>query len=156
MAREHVIVKHLAAIKNLGSIDVFCSDKTGTLTVGEMRVEGSYDPGGAPSPRPLALARLNSRFETGIRSPLDVAVLAGAPANEQADWTKLDEIPFDFERRRLSVVVERDGERLLITKGAPDALCARCDGTEADRECWRTWIEEAGQKGLRLLAVALT
>jgi P-type Mg2+ transporter len=154
MAREHVIVKHLAAIQNLGSIDVLCSDKTGTLTVGEMRVEGSYDPSGTPSPKPLALARLNSRFETGIRSPLDVAILAGAPENEQADWAKLDEIPFDFERRRLSVVVERNGERLLITKGAPDALCARCSGSQADQECWRAWIEGAGQKGLRLLAVA--
>ena len=82
MARQHVIVKRLSAIQDLGSIDILCSDKTGTLTLGEMRVEGSLDPDGQPSDRPLVLARLNSRFETGIRSPLDVAILAGAPPGD--------------------------------------------------------------------------
>jgi Mg2+-importing ATPase len=72
------------------------------------------------------------RASSPIRSPLDVAILAGAPADEQAAFTKLDEIPFDFERRRLSVVVERNEERLLITKGAPDALCARCSDNVPD------------------------
>ena len=82
MARQHVIVKRLSAIQDLGSIDILCSDKTGTLTLGEMRVEGSLDPDGRPSDGPLVLARLNSRFETGIRSPLDVAILAGAPPDD--------------------------------------------------------------------------
>ncbi len=75
MARDKVIVKHLPAIQNLGSIDILCSDKTGTLTSGVMHLDQSVDPAGTASPRPLALARLNSRFQTGIRSPLDAAIL---------------------------------------------------------------------------------
>jgi Mg2+-importing ATPase len=166
MAAEHVIVKHLAAIQNLGSVDVLCSDKTGTLTAGEMRLEGSYDASGEPSERPLELARLNSRFETGIRSPLDLAILAGAGDEREGEpgWRKLDEIPFDFERRRLSIVAEHksDGavERLLITKGAPDGVCALCRGSAGgsaaadDHRRWAEWIARAGERGMRVLAVA--
>jgi Mg2+-importing ATPase len=163
MVREHVIVKHLSAIQNLGSVDVLCSDKTGTLTVGEMSLAGSYDPAGRESPRPLALARLNSRFETGIKSPLDIAILA-VPVEGGEGWTKLDEIPFDFERRRLSVVIERQRERLLITKGAPDAICEQVvaydEGDRAEpvkpglREKWRAWLAREGERGVRALAVA--
>jgi len=153
MAEQHVIVKRLAAIQNLGSIDVLCSDKTGTLTVGEMGLEGSYDPDGVPSPRALALARLNSRFETGIKSPLDVAILRDAPP-EEVGWTKLDEVPFDFERRRLSVVVQRGGERLLVTKGAPDAVASACAAGDEQRQRWRAWVSRAGERGQRVLAVA--
>jgi Mg2+-importing ATPase len=155
MADEHVIVKHLAAIQNLGSVDVLCSDKTGTLTAGEMRIEGSYDATGGTSERPLVLARLNSRLETGIRSPLDVAILAGSSAGDDEAWRKLDEIPFDFERRRLTVVAQHRDERLLVTKGAPDSVCAVCVAADdAERERWRGWIARAGERGLRLLAVA--
>ncbi len=153
MAAQHVIVKNLAAIQNLGSIDVLCSDKTGTLTVGEMSVEASCDARGETSPRPLALARINSRFQTGIRSPLDAAILA-ASKDEDAGWAKLDEVPFDFERRRLSVVAERGGDRWLVTKGAPDGICAVCTGAPEERERWRAWIARAGERGMRLLAVA--
>jgi Mg2+-importing ATPase len=154
MASQHVIVKHLSAIQNLGSIDVLCSDKTGTLTAGEMRVEGAYGADGKASDRVLWLARLNSRLETGIRSPLDAALMSGASPDEPA-WTKLDEIPFDFERRRLTVVAAGpDRERLMITKGAPDAVCALCQGSEADRRRWRAWVDDAGAKGMRVLAVA--
>jgi Mg2+-importing ATPase len=164
MAREHVIVKHLSAIQNLGSIDVLCTDKTGTLTRGEMDVEGSYDARGQESPRALALARVNSRFDTGIRSPLDVAILAAPAPEDDAGWTKLDEVPFDFERRRLSVVAERGGERLLITKGAADGVCALATSVEvgnataqaddAARASWRAWLARAGERGMRVLAVA--
>ncbi len=153
MAAQHVIVKHLAAIQNLGSIDVLCTDKTGTLTVGEMSVEGSYDAMGNPSERVIEFARLNSRFETGIRSPLDAAILAGAK-EVPVGWRKLDELPFDFERRRLSIVAERDGERILVTKGAPDEVCAVCVATSEERERWRTWIVRTGKRGMRALAVA--
>jgi Mg2+-importing ATPase len=132
MARDKVIVKHLPAIQNLGSIDILCSDKTGTLTTGVMDVDRSLDPAGAASPRPLTLAGINSRFQTGIRSPLDAAILQTAPP----DWSasaKIDEIPFDFERRRLSVVVTApDDQRLLITKGAPESILGSCDGVEHD------------------------
>ena len=154
MAAQHVIVKHLAAIQNLGSIDVLCCDKTGTLTVGEMRLEGSYDATGRPSTRALELARVNSRFETGIRSPLDVAILATAEPGDEGGWRKLDEIPFDFERRRLSIVAERGGECLLVTKGAPDGILALCPAAPAERAAWHAWAQDAGNRGLSLLAVA--
>jgi P-type Mg2+ transporter len=153
MARQHVIVKRLSAIQDLGSIDILCSDKTGTLTLGEMRVEGSVDPDGRPSDRPLVLARLNSRLETGIRSPLDVAILAGAPPADDG-WTKLDELPFDFERRRLSIVARHATGNLLVTKGAPDSVCAICVGDAAARERWQGLVSDAGAHGLRVLAVA--
>jgi len=102
MARNHVIVKHLPAIQNFGTIDVFCSDKTGTLTTGEVILDSSVDYLGNPSDRPLALAYVNSKFETGIRSPLEVAILKSDRQDADA-YLKCDEVPFDFERRRLSM-----------------------------------------------------
>jgi P-type Mg2+ transporter len=164
MAREHVVVKRLSAIQNLGSIDVLCSDKTGTITLGEMHVEGSYDPAGRPAPRALALARLNGRFETGIRSPLDDAILKAEGVEDDAGWTKVDEVPFDFERRRVSIVGARGEERLLVTKGAAEGICALATSYEdgggeratddAARASWRDWLAAAGAQGLRVLAVA--
>jgi Mg2+-importing ATPase len=130
MAQEKVIVKHLAAIENFGSMDILCSDKTGTLTTGEMVLDRGLDPSGVSSERVLQLAYINSTYETGIRSPLDTAILAHGQLDVSA-WHKLDEIPFDFERRRLTIVVERDGQRLLITKGAPESVLAQCSGLEA-------------------------
>jgi len=128
MAREQVIVKHLPAIQNFGSIDVLCSDKTGTLTTGVMSLQGSFDPFAQPSDRTLALAYLNSKFESGIRSPLDEALLR--TPQPESDYCKRDEIPFDFNRRRLSVVLAHkdhpDGEQLLIAKGAPEGILAIC------------------------------
>ena len=97
MARAKVIVRHLASIQNLGSIDVLCSDKTGTLTRGEMQLEAALDLEGRPREDVLVLAGLNSGFETGIRSPLDHAILR-AGGDRTAGWEKLDEVPFDFER----------------------------------------------------------
>ena len=133
MARDQVIVKHLPAIQNFGSIDILCSDKTGTLTAGVMQFDASVDPMGTPSPRPLTLAYVNASFETGIRSPLDAAILQRAAA-DVSGYRKIDEIPFDFERRRLSVVVEAPdggGRRLLITKGASEAIIERSVAFEA-------------------------
>jgi len=121
MARKKVIVKHLSSIQNLGSIDVLCSDKTGTLTSGSMSFDRSLDAFGNPSSRALELGYLNSKFETGIRSPLDDAIASQRPQDVEG-FTKCDEIPFDFERKRLSVVVERQSQRVLITKGAPEGI----------------------------------
>ena len=121
MAHRKVIVKHLSSIQNLGSLDVLCSDKTGTLTAGTMSLDRSLDPFGKPSFRALDLAYLNSKFATGIHSPLDDVILHHRPS-QMDDFTKCDEIPFDFERRRLSVVVERGSRRVLITKGAPEGI----------------------------------
>jgi P-type Mg2+ transporter len=95
MAREKVIVKHLAAIQNFGSIDIFCSDKTGTLTAGRMSLENSVDPAGTDSEWARTLGYINSKYETGIRSPLDTAIMERAcPAAD--GYEKRDEIPFDF------------------------------------------------------------
>jgi Mg2+-importing ATPase len=126
MAREQVIVRHLPAIQNFGSLDVLCSDKTGTLTSGVMQVDASVDPFGADSDRALTLAAVNSRLQTGFRNPLDAAILQrmGGAADT---WAKVDEIPFDFERRRMSVAsssVADPARRLLITKGAPESVLA--------------------------------
>jgi P-type Mg2+ transporter len=164
MARKHVIVKHLDAIENFGSIDVLCSDKTGTLTAGQMRLDRSLDPFGALSDRAGALAYLNSLFETGIKSPLDTALLASSKPADADDYRKLDEIPFDFERRRLSIVVESKQGRVMITKGAPETVLPVCASYELDRS--RRPFDDAARarcldtfralsaEGFRMLAVA--
>ena len=163
MARKKVIVKHLAAIQNLGSIDVLCSDKTGTLTAGEMTVDRSLDPFGQAADRAIFLAYLNSYFETGIRSPLDSAILKQPLAHADA-YDKTDEIPFDFDRRRLSIVVEKEGKALLITKGAPEGVLQVCSEYESEglrhpldgaqrKHCDETY-QELSKKGFRVLAVA--
>jgi Mg2+-importing ATPase len=131
MARKKVIVKHLSSIQNLGSLDVLCSDKTGTLTVGTMSFDRSLDAFGKPSSRALELGFLNSKYETGIRSPLDDVIVHQSPQNTEG-YTKCDEIPFDFERKRLSVVVERQSQRILITKGAPEGIFPLLSGYEID------------------------
>jgi Mg2+-importing ATPase len=166
MARDQVIVKHLPAIQNFGSIDILCSDKTGTITSGVMQFDRAVDPIGAASPRPLTLAAINSSFETGIRSPLDAAILQQAAA-DVAGYQKIDEIPFDFERRRLSVVVEAPdggGRRLLITKGAPEPILALSTALEVggqvaplDAAATLSSVavhERMSEDGLRVLAVA--
>ncbi len=171
MAREQVIVKHLPAIQNLGSIDIFCSDKTGTLTSGVMQFDRAFDAAGDPSDRALTLALLNSRFETGIRSPFDTAILQrnGAEATKADDYEKTDEIPFDFERRRVSVVLGRrgraaDDQRLLITKGAPEAVLQQSKQCEINgravpldasiRRASEALCAQLGGSGFRVLAVA--
>jgi P-type Mg2+ transporter len=121
MASRHVIVKRLAAIENLGGMDVLCTDKTGTLTEAKIRLERHVDALGRESQRVLQLAYINSFFETGLKSALDAAILA----HEEIDvskWKKIDEVPFDFERRRVSVLVENGASRLLIVKGAPEDI----------------------------------
>jgi len=167
MARDHVVVKHLPAIQNFGTIDVLCSDKTGTLTTGQMSLASSVDYLGKPSDRPLGLAYLNSKFETGIRSPLDVAILALSRSDADS-YGKCDEIPFDFDRRRLSIVVEKKGDgiggRLLVTKGAPEGILDLSESFETDgkvisldpdtRHRCRQTFDDLSAQGFRVLAVA--
>jgi P-type Mg2+ transporter len=136
ISREKVIVKRLNAIQNFGAMDVLCTDKTGTLTQDRIILKRHLDIFGDVSPRVLEFAYLNSHFQSGLRNLLDVAVLEHAEIEEklapQHSFHKIDEIPFDFERRRLSVVVENeDGDRVLICKGAVEEIYAVSTGYEA-------------------------
>jgi len=163
MSRQQVIVKHLSAIEDFGSMTVLLSDKTGTLTRGDTAVAEALDSWGAAASHPLELAVLHSRHETGLRSPLDAAVLR-CPLAVDTTWTKLDEIPFDFERRRSCVVVGRGEERLLVVKGAPEAVMAECVQAESNGVCAafdapsrsrsQATCDGLAARGLRVLAVA--
>ena len=129
MARKKVIVKQLAAIENFGSMDILCSDKTGTLTHGEITVDRHLNIMGENDEAVIRLAALNSVYQTGLRSPMDDAILKHEhPAVAQHE--RVDEIPFDFQRRRVSVIVRDDGRRLLITKGAPESVLPICTARE--------------------------
>jgi len=176
MAEAKVIVKNLASIQNFGSIDVLCCDKTGTLTTGQMTLDSALDPEGRAAERPLLLAYLNSYFESGVDNPMDAAVLARARLNpldsavlnhEHPDisgFSKLDEMPFDFERRRVSVVAERNGRALLVCKGAPEHVLPVCSRVELNGavaeldDASRTHSVEVHERlcrsGYRVLAVA--
>ncbi len=137
MAGKRVIVKRLAAIQNLGSMDVLCTDKTGTLTEAKIHLEQHVDAQGRPSERVLELAYLNSFFETGLKSPLDEAILEHKNI-DVGGWKKIDEVPFDFERRRVSVLLDNGKTRMLVVKGAPDdivGLCTLCEEQGADDQC---------------------
>jgi P-type Mg2+ transporter len=160
MAQHGVLVRRLNAIENLGSIDVLCTDKTGTLTEGVVRLDGGYDPFGTPSAEIVELGALNAAFESGLASPLDDAILASQKPDLSA-VTKLAEIPFDFVRKRVSVVVERDGGVQLISKGAfrtvLDACTTLLDGTALDEQAragLETHYEQWSGQGIRVLAVA--
>ena len=125
MAKKQMIVKRLTAIQDLGSMDVLCTDKTGTLTEAKIRLEMHVDAEGNPSERVLELAYFNSFFETGLKSPLDEAILAHQHI-EIGQWKKVDEVPFDFERRRVSVLIDNGESRWLVVKGAPDEIIGLC------------------------------
>lgn len=163
MARDGVIVKRMSAVQDLGTMDVLCTDKTGTLTESELRVESAVDVDGHEAEEVFQWAWLNSHFESGIRSPLDRAILARR-ALDVGKWRKVDEVPFDFERRRVSVLLSRDQDRVLVLKGAPEdilrlsTVMAGSDGPRPldsqARDRLSQWIEAQGSQGLRLLAVA--
>ncbi|HVO48382.1 MAG TPA: magnesium-translocating P-type ATPase [Steroidobacteraceae bacterium] len=123
MAKERVVVRRLSAIQDLGQMDVLCTDKTGTLTEAKIRLERHVDVHGSDSERVIELAYLNSLFETGLRSPLDDAILEHTHV-DASRWRKIDEVPFDFERRRVSVLLDDGERRLLVVKGAPEDIVA--------------------------------
>jgi Mg2+-importing ATPase len=164
MARKKVIVKRLAAIENFGSMDILCSDKTGTLTAGEITVDCHVNLRGEDDEAVIRLAALNSVYQTGLRSPMDDAILRHEhPAI--GSYQRVDEIPFDFQRRRVSVIV-RDGagRRLLIAKGAPESVLPACTASElggaatrldADgRAAAEALFRRLSEEGYRVLAVA--
>ncbi|MDD5199784.1 MAG: magnesium-translocating P-type ATPase, partial [Terrimicrobiaceae bacterium] len=163
MAEKKVIVKRLAVIENFGSMNVLCSDKTGTITEGVVQVHAALDTLGRDSPKTLLYAWLNAANETGLVNPIDEAIrkctVPGAPG-----WSRLDEVPYDFVRKRLSILLEKDGRRVLVTKGALRQILEACTeaemdggsltGIEAARpEIERHWREMSDQ-GRRVLGVA--
>ncbi len=129
MAANGVIVRRLDAIENLGSMDLLCTDKTGTLTEGVIRLDACLDVSGVEAPQVRLWALLNATLQVGMANPLDEAIAAGKrPENDLAAYAKVDEIPYDFIRKRLTVVVRRTGgpEDLMICKGAVQAVVAAC------------------------------
>lgn len=127
MATKGVIVRRLTSIENFGSMDTLCTDKTGTLTEGVVRLDGAVDWRGQPSDIVFGYAYLNAHFQTGLASPLDEAIIAhGSQRPAAGSVQKVDEIPYDFVRRRLSIVVEVGTKHQLIIKGALDNVLAVC------------------------------
>jgi Mg2+-importing ATPase len=160
MAHRGVLVRRLNAIENLGSMDTLCTDKTGTLTEGVVQLEGAYDASGRPSDEVLDLGASNATLETGIASPLDDAITK-ARTPDLAQARKLGEIPFDFLRKRVTVVIQRGGGAQLVTKGAFHQvleICSRsADGaalTPAARDAVERRYEAWTRRGIRVLAVA--
>jgi Mg2+-importing ATPase len=163
MARKQVIIKRQSAIDDLGSMDVFCSDKTGTLTEARIKLIREVDIAGQDSNEVMQMALLNAAFETGLKSPLDEAILDAGNIN-LAVWRKIDEVPFDFERRRVSILVEGDGRRLLVVKGAPEDILNLSAHYQqlgpprpldaAARRTAETTFNALGAEGYRVLGVA--
>jgi Mg2+-importing ATPase len=169
MAAKKVIVKRLNSIQNLGAMDVLCTDKTGTLTQDRVVLEHHVDIHGVESERVLELAFLNSFHQSGLRNLLDKAVLDHVEVARALDverrYVKIDEIPFDFQRRRMSVVVaDQDGRRLLICKGAVEEVFGVCTQAEQEGELiplragyegeLRELTRDYNERGFRVIAVA--
>ena len=177
LSHDRVIVKRLDAIQNLGAMDVLCTDKTGTLTEDHVVLERHLDLMGNEDPRVLRYAFLNSFFETGVRNLIDSAIIsraadetargaAGIDADDlAASWHLVDEVPFDFERRRVSVVVEhKDGRRRMVTKGAIEEVLQVCTEVEYNgrvvplddkmREKVLATAYDLADKGMRVLGVS--
>ena len=166
MARDGVIVRRLNAIENFGSMDVLCSDKTGTLTEGVVVLHGAVDVAGQPSEEVLRLAVLNATFQSGFRNPIDEA-LRGQAVDGLDRYAKVDEVPYDFIRKRLSIVVENRGDtgdrHTMITKGALRQVLAVCRDVEGPAGRQPLAAVEAGvlsrfeawsRDGIRVLGVA--
>lgn len=171
LAAQGVLVRRLEAIEDLGGMNVLCTDKTGTLTQGEMTLDASVDSQGAASTKVLQWAYLNAAFETGIQNPLDDALMrAGADRSLGTQgWRKADEIPYDFVRKRLTIVLrderdEHDGARWMVVKGAVPQVLSACSGVRTStgaapldatlRSRLDAYVSAQGTQGLRVLAVA--
>ncbi len=164
MASQNVIVKRLAAIENFGSMNVLCSDKTGTLTEGIVRIHSALDWQGTESTRVLCYAYLNASFETGFVNPIDEAIRTHQ-AFDISSYQKLDEVPYDFIRKRLSILLAQDQtqDRIIVMKGALNSILAVCtsvetaDGVEEGADRWesiRQRFDALGSKGFRTLGIA--
>lgn len=174
MSKKQTIVKNLNSIQNFGAMDILCTDKTGTLTQDRVVLEYHWNVNGEDDTRVLRHAYLNSYFQTGYKNLMDVAIIHKTEEAEEADsglpdlsenYVKVDEIPFDFTRRRLTTVVQdKNGKTQMVTKGAVEemlSICAyaECDGSvqpltkEVRRRILKT-VDELNEKGFRVLAIA--
>jgi Mg2+-importing ATPase len=167
MAAHGVIVRRLESIENFGSMDVLCTDKTGTLTEGVVRLDGALDLAGQPSEEVLRDAYLNARLQTGLANPLDEAIVAAGTMHfpSASSLVKVDEVPYDFVRKRLSVVVQEGNHHRLITKGALDNVLAVCTQVQdgevikpLDDDHWaqiQARFEGWSGQGFRVLGIAI-
>ncbi len=163
MAERGVIVRRLESIENFGSMDILCTDKTGTLTMGVVQLDGAMDAAGQPSAEVKLYAYLNASLQTGLPNVLDEAIVAKG-ADGAGEYQKIDEIPYDFVRKRLSVVVERAGRRSEITKGALENVLAVCSHVRLNgqdqamnaehRADLQKRFEDWSEQGYRVLGVA--
>ena len=163
MAREKVIVKRLSSIENFGSMNVLCSDKTGTLTEGSVKVHSALDWEGRDNEKVLLYAYLNAYYESGFTNPIDQAI-RNFRSFDLSGFQKLDEVPYDFIRKRLSILVSQGDRHLVITKGALSnvlAVCSRAeraDGSQVDliqaQEQIQGHFKEFSGQGFRVLGVA--
>ena len=161
MVKKNVVVKKLSAIQNLGNINIFCTDKTGTLTEGVVKVHSSVDVNGIHNDKVLRYGCWNAKFETGFTNPIDTALRA-IPEETQG-IEKIDEVPYDFIRKRLSVVVKIEENHLMITKGSVKSILEICDHVEVASQELKpianfrhdilTRLEAFGNQGFRTLAV---
>jgi Mg2+-importing ATPase len=134
MSRKKVIVKHLHAIQNFGAMDVLCTDKTGTLTQDHVVLERYVDVTNRESEDVLRYAYMNSFYQTGLRNLLDRAILAHTDLDVELNCKKVDEIPFDFKRRRMSVVIDYEDRHVLICKGAVEEVSSVCENYQVDED----------------------
>lgn len=164
MARKKVIVKRLPAIQNLGAMDVLCTDKTGTLTQDRVVLEKHVDILGNPSEDVLTYAYLNSYFQTGLRNLIDRAILEHEELEVERDCRLVDELPFDFQRRRMSVVVDYEQDHVLICKGAVEEIYSCCSHYQIGDEIYPLIdmmradlfeeVDRLNQDGFRVLGIA--
>ena len=163
MSKQGVIVKDLASIQNFGNMDVLCTDKTGTLTENKVKLMLHVDLEEKDDAKVLLYSYLNSYHETGLKNPLDKAILEHEEVPSEG-YEKIDEVPFDFVRRRVSVVVDKERERFFITKGAPEEIFKVCTyyelsekiydlGAETERKIEQKYYDLSAE-GYRVLAVA--
>jgi Mg2+-importing ATPase len=165
MSRKKVIVKRINSIQNFGAMNILCTDKTGTLTIDKIVLERHCDIKGEEDDEVLKFTYINSYYQTGLKNLLDRAILEHAELEEEMkNYKKIDEMPFDFVRKIMSVVVESNNERILITKGRPEEIFKRCkkyeyDGKvyEINEEIWptlKTQVEKLNFEGFRTVAIA--
>ena len=163
MAKKQVIVKRLPAIENFGSMNVFCTDKTGTLTEGEVKIRGAVDVDGKESDRVLFHAYLNAASESGFVNPIDAAVRQHK-SFDISSYQKLDEVPYDFNRKRLSILFKKDGKQLIVTKGSLKTILDVCSSVETaegkpiditnEQQKLHQEADDLGSQGFRVLGVA--